>query len=130
MGPLVGTDADAKRRQRLPAKNRMANEDLTERERLGKPYRTVGRRSYSTGAAGKVRQTPVTFALGGYWQSSSRWRAYGVGRPSLPTLRAMGAMLLSQVREGEYWRMITGGYVHIGLRHLLGNLVSPSLLFR
>ena len=49
-----------------------------------------------------------------------------VGRSPDPYTAAAryGALLPNRVKRGEYWRLLTSGFVHIQLLHLLVNLYS------
>lgn len=42
------------------------------------------------------------------------------------TIRQFGALTPSAMKEGEYWRLLTAGFMHVGLTHLFFNL---SLLY-
>ena len=52
---------------------------------------------------------------------------YGVLPPTVTTLRKYGAISYQLVKDGEIWRLITAGFLHINLPHIVMNTVS--LLF-
>lgn len=45
-----------------------------------------------------------------------------------PILLRTGAVSPTSLLRGEWWRLFTGGYVHVGLVHLFGNMVILALL--
>lgn len=50
------------------------------------------------------------------------------GSEDLATLRRFGAVQTALVWAGEWWRLITAQFLHIGARHLFGNMVLLGLL--
>ena len=50
----------------------------------------------------------------------------GLMDPSLSALYTLGSLVPAAFWQGEYWRLITYGYLHIGLIHLVFNLVALS----
>ncbi len=47
-----------------------------------------------------------------------------LGRPTASSLVRLGALVPPLVFSGDYWRIITYGYLHIGIIHILFNLVA------
>ena len=52
----------------------------------------------------------------------------GKGSEDTDTLIKFGANIPSLVRDGEYYRLITSGFIHIGILHILCNMYSLSVL--
>jgi len=52
-----------------------------------------------------------------------------LGLDERPSLRA-AALVKSAVQQGEYWRMLSAGFLHLGAVHALGNLIGLMLLGR
>ncbi len=48
--------------------------------------------------------------------------------PLLSDLLEFGALRYQEVMDGEYWRLITSGFVHIGLIHILMNMMFLALV--
>jgi len=59
------------------------------------------------------------------WASGSffRWRSVTHGAP-IPTLVAFGALVRNLVYGGEWWRLLTGTFVHMGVLHIGFNLYA------
>jgi membrane associated rhomboid family serine protease len=51
------------------------------------------------------------------------------GQASIPVelLFRYGAMYSGAIERGEYWRFITAGFLHVGLIHILGNMLCLAL---
>src|SRR5437870_5772725 len=49
------------------------------------------------------------------------------GKDNFAMLTFLGAKVGSLIQAGQYWRLITAGFLHLGLFHLLSNMLS--LLF-
>jgi rhomboid protease GluP len=64
----------------------------------------------------------VTFGAVFYWQIATRALA------SLEAIVAAGALVRSQVLDGELWRLGSATFLHGGPDHLLGNCVSLYIL--
>ena len=49
-----------------------------------------------------------------------------INRASFPLDKAveLGALLPMRVKRGEYWRVLTAGFIHIRIPHLLMNMLS------
>jgi rhomboid protease GluP len=47
--------------------------------------------------------------------------------PLSSDLLAFGALRYQEVMDGEYWRLITSGFVHIGIVHILMNMMFLAL---
>jgi membrane associated rhomboid family serine protease len=74
----------------------------------------------------------VWFVAGGLVAAKSRAATdflAGTNHPIIdPILRQTGAVSASTLLRGEWWRLLTSGFVHVGLVHLFGNMVILSLL--
>lgn len=74
----------------------------------------------------------IWFAAG--WGVAAQTRAVtdylkGTNHPIIfPILLRTGAVSAPNLLAGEWWRLLTSGFVHVGLFHLLGNMVILSLL--
>lgn len=70
-------------------------------------------------------QTAVSVVWG--WQS---WTvALGGQRDPLTRIR-LGGRYYASVNDGEWWRVVTGSFVHLDLLHLLTNVVALAVLGR
>ena len=49
---------------------------------------------------------------------------YGNGSEDIETLKNFGANYIPLVKSGEYIRLITSAFVHIGIIHLLSNMYA------
>lgn len=55
---------------------------------------------------------------------------YGNGSEDIETLKQFGANYIPYVKSGEYIRLITSAFVHIGIIHLLSNMYSLYVIGR
>lgn len=67
----------------------------------------------------------VAVALGGFLSGAS---ATGGGSVGGSSLLADGSVSRFAVDEGEYWRILTAGFLHFGFLHLLFNMFSLYIL--
>ena len=67
----------------------------------------------------------VAVALGGFLSGAS---ATGSGSLGGSSLLSDGSVSRFTVEEGEYWRILTAGFLHIGFLHLLFNMFSLYIL--
>lgn len=67
----------------------------------------------------------VLVALGGFLSGASTTGGGGVGAG---TLIAEGAVSRPAVAGGEWWRIVTAGFIHAGLFHLMFNMLALYIL--
>jgi membrane associated rhomboid family serine protease len=67
----------------------------------------------------------VLVALGSFLSGASATGGSGIGRSSL---LADGSVYRFAIDQGEYWRLITAGFLHTGMIHLLFNMFALYIL--
>jgi membrane associated rhomboid family serine protease len=67
----------------------------------------------------------VAVALGAFLSGASATGGGGIGRSSL---LADGSVSRFAIDQGEYWRLLTSGFLHTGLIHLLFNMFALYIL--
>jgi membrane associated rhomboid family serine protease len=69
-----------------------------------------------------LRSAPVTFALAGADIAVFGWVALHGSTTDTATLIRFGALEPSRVWSGEWWRLLTAAFLHVGVLHLTWNL--------
>ena len=69
-----------------------------------------------------VRSSPATFALAAADVVLFAWVAAHGSTTDTATLVRFGALEPSRVWGGEWWRLLTAAFLHVGLLHLAWNL--------
>jgi membrane associated rhomboid family serine protease len=93
--------------------------------------RTKARRASSVGVGEEPVLTyiligvNVAIALGAFLSGSSATGGGGIGSSSL---LSEGAVSRFAIDQGEYWRLLTSGFLHTGLIHLLFNMFALYIL--
>lgn len=93
--------------------------------------RTQVRTAASVGAGGEPSLTyiligvNVAIALGAFLSGASATGGGGIGGSSL---LAEGSVSRFSIDQGEYWRLLTSGFLHTGLIHLLFNMFALYIL--
>ena len=80
--------------------------------------------------------SPVLILVGLAWYAGGLVVARRLGVPALTYLRdgdarvllGVGALRGQELLDGEWWRLLTAGFVHVGAVHLLVNLFSLGVL--
>jgi rhomboid protease GluP len=72
--------------------------------------------------------SPLTLGLMGTLAVVFIWQLGTGSLESLPALLDSGALQRDRVLGGEWWRLVTATFLHGGLDHLIGNLVSLYVL--
>jgi len=67
----------------------------------------------------------VAIGLGAFLSGASATGGGGIGQSSL---LADGAVSRFAIDQGEYWRLVTSGFLHTGLFHLLFNMFALYIL--
>ncbi|WAS95320.1 rhomboid family intramembrane serine protease [Nannocystis punicea] len=73
-----------------------------------------------------LRRVPATLALGTFLVAMFALAAWWGDTTHIETLHRMGGLRGEDLALGEYWRLLSSGFVHAGIKHLGGNL---QLLF-
>lgn len=73
-------------------------------------------------ALASVRRAPATLALGVVLVTMFALAAAWGETTASETLQRMGGMRGEDLARGEWWRLLSSGFVHAGTRHLGGNL--------
>lgn len=85
-----------------------------------------------THAGSRVNEQPiVTYVLIGINVlifAICAWQAGNVVEVNTSWLNAHGSLMPAMVGQGEYWRVITSGFLHGGLIHVALNMMSLALL--
>lgn len=80
-------------------------------------------------AAGTLsRSTPITFFLIITNTLLFLWMTLAGGSTQIQTLLDFGAMFKPYVLRGDYWRLVTPLFLHIGVMHLLMNMYALLVL--
>ena len=71
-----------------------------------------------------LRLAPVTLTLIIFQVLVYCWLVYSGGSTNTVTLLNMGARSTPLIREGEWWRLVSSVFLHVGLSHLVVNSVT------
>lgn len=71
--------------------------------------------------AERLKSSPVTFALAAINVAAFLWAESHGSTTEVPTLLRYGAVERIHVASGEYWRLATSMFMHVGWIHLLWN---------
>ncbi len=71
-----------------------------------------------------LRLAPVTLTLIIFQVLVYCWLVYAGGSTNTVTLLNMGARSTPLIREGEWWRLVSPVFLHVGLSHLVVNSVT------
>lgn len=71
-----------------------------------------------------LRLAPVTLTLIIFQVLVYCWLVYSGGSTNTVSLLNMGARSTPLIREGEWWRLVSPVFLHVGLSHLVVNSVT------
>ena len=71
-----------------------------------------------------LRLAPVTLTLIIFQVLVYCWLVYAGGSTNTVTFLNMGARSTPLIREGEWWRLVSPVFLHVGLSHLVVNSVT------
>lgn len=71
-----------------------------------------------------LRLAPVTLTLIIFQVLVYCWLVYAGGSTNTVTFLNMGARSTPLIREGEWWRLVSSVFLHVGLSHLVVNSVT------
>ncbi|WP_251547943.1 rhomboid family intramembrane serine protease [Limosilactobacillus caecicola] len=71
-----------------------------------------------------IRQIPVTVTMITICVLVYLWMAIQGGSTNTAVLIQSGAKYTPLILQGQWWRLITAGFVHIGIQHLVINMIT------
>ena len=70
-----------------------------------------------------IREFPITTALFLIWTILYAYTAWTYGWDYNEAVNLFGGIVPAKISQGEYWRLLTYGYLHNGWAHFLSNVV-------